>query len=81
MTDDEKAAAFDALALAFTNRWSDGSWSWWCHTPGGGPHRATRAEAVADLVAYAFREAKHLAKRPPLGVGGLGTRIPLDVVP
>lgn len=53
MTDADKAAMFDALAEALTNRWQDGSWSWWCPTPCGGPTRETRAEAVADLVKWA----------------------------
>jgi hypothetical protein len=73
LTDAQKAEAFDLIALAFTNRWYDGSWTWYCHTPPGGPRRATRAEAVADLIDYARREAQHLAKRP-----AAEPRIPLD---
>lgn len=57
MTDAEKAAAFDALAAALTNQWAGGHWSWWCPCPPGGPPRATREEAVADLVAWAARQA------------------------
>lgn len=63
MTTEEKAEAFDAIALAFTNQWADGRWSWWCHSPKGGKTFATREEAIADLVAYGCREAKHLEKR------------------
>lgn len=65
MTAAEKVVGFDALAWALTNQWCDGHWSWCCHTPCGGPARATRSEAVADLVAYAQREARHLDRRPP----------------
>jgi hypothetical protein len=57
MTDAEKIAAFDTLALALTNQWHDGSWTWFCRTPCGGlVKRATREEAVADLVAWAERQ-------------------------
>lgn len=76
MTDAQKAEAFDLLARTFTNRWYDGRWSWFCHTPCGGPQRGTRAEAVADLVDYARRHAGHVEK---MGQRHL-TRIPLDVV-
>lgn len=55
MTDAEKAAAFDLLAEALTNRWHDGRWSWWCRSPCGGPLRATREEAAADLIEWARR--------------------------
>ena len=58
MTADEKAAAFDALAATLTNQWSDGSWSWWCPHPCGGPMRVTREEAVNDLVSWAKLPAK-----------------------
>jgi hypothetical protein len=63
LTDAEKAAAFDLLADAPANRLFDGRWQWWCHTPCGGPQRATKGEAVADLIAYAEREAGHLKRR------------------
>jgi hypothetical protein len=62
MTTEEKAAAFDRLAAALTNQWDDGSWSWWCRTPCGGPPRPTREEAVADLVAWANRPTKKAVK-------------------
>ncbi len=64
MTTEEKAAAFDLVAVALTNDWSDGTWSWWCPSPPGGPHRATREEAVADLVAWAGKY-----KKRPLRLG------------
>jgi hypothetical protein len=60
----EKAAAFDVLAVAMTNRFADGTWSWWCPTPcGGAETRQTREEAVADLVAWAGRAAALNLKR------------------
>jgi hypothetical protein len=64
VTTEEKAAAFDALALALTNCWFDGSWTWFCPTPcGSSVKRATRDEAVADLVEWAGRTAaKRLAR-------------------
>jgi hypothetical protein len=62
MTTDEKAAAFDLLVVALTNQWHDGSWSWWCRTPCGGPARATREEAVADLVEWSRRKVKRVGK-------------------
>lgn len=56
MTDAEKIEAFDALALAMTNCWHDGKWSWWCPTPSGSElRRETREEAVMDLVGWANR--------------------------
>jgi len=59
MTVEEKAAAYDLLTNAMTNRWVDGTWTWWCCTPCGGlTKRATRAEAVADLLAWAERTVK-----------------------
>lgn len=63
MTAEDKALAFDVLALALTNQWSNGQWSWFCHTPSGGQKCDTREEAVADLVAYGCREYRHLEKR------------------
>ena len=56
VTLEEKAAAFDALANGLTNQWESGQWSWWCPVACGGPSRATRSEAVADLVAWAYRQ-------------------------
>lgn len=53
MTVEEKAAAFDDLAVALTNRWADGLWSWWCPCPPGGAKQWTREQAIADLVAWA----------------------------
>lgn len=57
MTTAEKAAAFDALADALTNYWTDdregGPWSWWCPNPTGGPRRRTKAEAIVTLVEWA----------------------------
>lgn len=60
MTDAEKVAAFDELAEALTNRWHDGSWTWWPPTACGSAEtpRATQAEAVADLIEWAKRTAK-----------------------
>lgn len=60
MTDAEKIAAFDNLAVALTNCWWDGSWCWWNPTPacGTGSRRATQDEALADLVAWAAQKAK-----------------------
>lgn len=70
MTTEEKAAAFDTLCVALTNRWSCGYWTWWCSAPCGGARRDTREEAVADLVAWAAftapRREKQLAERHPL---------------
>jgi hypothetical protein len=65
MTTDEKAAAFDNLAAAMTNRWSDGEWSWWNPQPscGTATKRATQEEAVADLVAWAEKMAVQQRKR------------------
>src|ERR1700722_576301 len=64
MTTEEKAAAFDLLAVALTNRWGDGSWTWWCCSPcGGESKRETHAEAVADLVAWAVRIVKLKVKK------------------
>lgn len=64
MTTEEKAAAFDALAIALTNCWHDGSWTWFCPCPcGSSKPRATREEAVVDLVEWAEKTArKRLAK-------------------
>ncbi len=64
MTTDEKAAAFDLLAVALTNCFADGTWSWWCPTPCGGlEKRETQAEAIADLIAWAEKTAAQNLKR------------------
>ncbi len=73
MSDADKVDAFDALALALTNRWYDGWWSWWNPSPCGGPMRMTRSEAVADLVAWAHRMKNRRRMEP-------NTRMPLEVV-
>lgn len=62
MMDAEKVEAFDAMAKALTNQWSSGEWSWFCGCPPGGPMRATREEAVADLVAWAKKYRKRLIR-------------------
>jgi hypothetical protein len=66
MSAEEKAAAFDVLALALTNRWADGLWSWWCPSPPGGEKRATREDAVADLVAWAQKRVKKAVQTLPM---------------
>lgn len=59
MNDAEKLAAFANLTDALTNRWADGTWTWWCPTPSGcETHRQTKEEAIVDLVAWAERMAK-----------------------
>ncbi len=63
MSTEEKAAAFDTLVLALTNRWVNGTFSWWCPTPCGGEQKGTREQAVADLIAWAERTAKAKARR------------------
>lgn len=55
MPDADKITAFDLLAKAMTNKWSDGKWSWWCRLPCGGESRETREEAVQDLIEWAKR--------------------------
>lgn len=63
MTTDEKAAAFDLLADALANRFSDGT----CSACGNGlwdqPKRATAGECIPDLLAWAERVVKARAKR------------------
>jgi hypothetical protein len=63
-----KAAAFDLLTRALTNRWSDGKWSWWCRTPCGSTEtlRETREEAIADLMEWAARPKN---QREPINPG------------
>jgi hypothetical protein len=58
LTTDEKAAAFDLLVLALTNRWHDGAYSAWCQSLVEQPNRASRGECVPDLLAWAERAAK-----------------------
>ena len=58
MTESEKVEAFDALCAVMANCWHDGTWSWWCPTMCGGPVRATRLEAVEDLVRWAHDRAR-----------------------
>lgn len=58
MTTRQKAEAFDRLAVAMTNQWYDGQWSWHCGTPSGGPMRDTREEAIADLIEWSKRRKK-----------------------
>ncbi len=66
MTAAEKIAAFDLLSVALTNKWENGSWSWWCCCPCGGEVQTTQEEAVADLIAWAGRTAKRKQKGVPL---------------
>lgn len=64
MTDAEKAVAFDLISAALVNQWHDGRWTWWCPTPCGELEpRATKGEAVADLVAWAGKMAGVNRKR------------------
>ena len=58
MTDAEKAAAWDAVARGIVNHWWDGSYSWFCLSPCGGPARATPDAAAADFLAWARRQKK-----------------------
>lgn len=69
VTIEEKAAAFDVVALALTNQWYDGSWTWWASAPCGGlAKRATREEAVQDLIEWSQKKAKR-AMRIHIPVG------------
>jgi hypothetical protein len=76
MTDAEKAAAFDRLADALTNRFHDGRWSWFCPTPCGGKSVATKAEAVADLITWAERTGPRVVRKN----ANRSVRVPLEVV-
>jgi Ser/Thr protein kinase RdoA (MazF antagonist) len=67
---EEKAAAFDLLVAALTNRWADGRYSWWCPSPCGGPLRDAPADVVPDLLDWAEQVVKWRAKRAPVGPGG-----------
>lgn len=49
---------YQTLLLALTNQWHDGSWSWWCRKPNGGPQRHTREEAMQDLIEWAKETVK-----------------------
>lgn len=60
---EEKAAAFDLLCAALTNRWESGRYSWWCANPAGGPRRDTPEECVPDLLQWAERCLKWKAKQ------------------
>lgn len=64
MTIEEKSAAFDLIAMAFTNLWHDGSWTWWCYQSCGGlTKRNTQEEAIADLIEWSKETAAWNAKR------------------
>lgn len=65
-TTEEKARLFDVLTVALTNCWHDGRWTWWNPTPACGTEtpRATREEAVDDLVAWAERTAAKARRKP-----------------
>jgi len=65
MTDSEKIEAFDAIAIAFTNQWYDGRWTWWVSQPSGSSDtpRMTRREAIEDLVEWAKWKAKRQRPR------------------
>lgn len=68
MNKKQKIAAFDDLAIALTNRWQSGEWSWWCCNPSGGTEtmRQTQAEAIADLVAWAKRTRERKERKTGL---------------
>ncbi len=71
MTTDEKVVAFDAIAEAFTNRFGDGTWGWWnpCPSCCGELRRKSRPEAVADLIAFAFKvQARNRKKWTELAI-------------
>lgn len=55
MTAEEKAEAFDLLTAALANRWHDGSYSAWSGGLWDQPNRATAAECIPDLLAWARR--------------------------
>lgn len=77
MTTEEKATAFDLLAEAMTNRFASGKWGWWCPCPGGGDaDKATREDALKDLVAWAGRAVANARKKKPRTFG----RYPLQVI-
>ena len=83
MSDAEKVAAFDLLATCLTNRWHDGSWTWWCPDPAGsqGTKRATQAEALADLIEWARETApKWAAKNARMRVRRDGGKYPLPIL-
>jgi hypothetical protein len=65
MNTEEKAAAFDSLAVALTNRWHDGRWTWYNSKPSCGTEtpRETQEEAVQDLVKWAESEVKRKQKK------------------
>ena len=82
MTTEEKVAAFDDLALAMTNQWASGHWTWFCPSPCGGADtpRCSREEAVADLVAWAQRTKKRQTGYEQLQRWRNSRRIPLAIV-
>lgn len=63
MDTDEKAAAFDLLSEALANPYSDGTYSACGNGLWDQPVRATPAECVPDLLAWAQRVVKARAKR------------------
>jgi hypothetical protein len=65
VTDAEKVKAFDDLAQALTNRWSDGKWCWWNPTPacGTGTKQDTQEAAIAELVRWAKRKAVQMMRK------------------
>lgn len=75
---------YRTLLLALTNHWWDGTYSWWCRTSAGGPRRATREEAMQDLIKWAERQVKEEAGREAVArlmrESGQQWRIPLTVV-
>jgi hypothetical protein len=74
MTIDEKVDAFDAIVEAFTNRWHDGTWTWWNPNPASGSAtpRKSRPEAVADLIAFAKQaQARNRKKWTELAIAAV----------
>lgn len=67
MTTEEKAAAFDLLASVLVNRWHDGTYSAWGGAMWDLPHRATKAEAIPDLLEWAKQWGDYKAKRMRVG--------------
>ncbi len=59
MTVEEKAAAFDLVVEAMTNRWSNGKFGWFCANAAGGAYFDTPEEVVPDFVGWCEREAKY----------------------
>lgn len=63
MSTEEKAAAFDLLFIALTNRWHDGKWTANCTSLVDQPKRDTVEECLPDLLAWAERVAKYQEKK------------------